>query len=73
LVRTLLPRELVVHGTDDQVIPLARSEELARVTGCELAVIEVAGHEPQYRHPERFNAVLDGFLDKQLPDGISRR
>jgi pimeloyl-ACP methyl ester carboxylesterase len=66
-IRTLHPPLLVVHGADDQVIPLARSEELARLTGAELAVIPGAGHEPQYRHPERFNAILDGFLDTHYP------
>lgn len=67
LVRTLRPPVLVVHGADDQVIPVARSEELARLTDGELAVIEGAGHEPQYRHPDRFNAILDDFLDKHYP------
>jgi pimeloyl-ACP methyl ester carboxylesterase len=67
LIRALRPPVLVVHGADDHVIPLARSEELTRLTGGELAVIEGAGHEPQYRHPERFNTVLDGFLHKHYP------
>jgi pimeloyl-ACP methyl ester carboxylesterase len=58
---------LVIHGTDDQVIPIARSEELARLTGGTLALIEGSGHQPQYRHADQVNAVLDAFLNEHLP------
>ena len=67
LAASLTTPVLVIHGTDDQVIPLARSEELARLTGGELAVIEGSGHEPQYRHPVEVNALLDGFFDDHFP------
>ena len=63
LVAALTSPVLVIHGTDDRVIPLARSEELARLTGGRLAVIEGSGHEPQYRHPDEFNAIIDSFLN----------
>ena len=67
LVTALTTPVLVIHGTDDQVIPLARSKELARLTGGELAVVQGAGHEPQYRHPDQVNALLDAFLDEHYP------
>jgi pimeloyl-ACP methyl ester carboxylesterase len=67
LAATLTTPVLVIHGTDDQVIPLARSEELARLTGGELAVVQGSGHEPQYRHPDEVNALLDGFFDDHYP------
>jgi pimeloyl-ACP methyl ester carboxylesterase len=57
----------VIHGSADQVIPLARSEELARLTGGELAVVQGSGHEPQYRHPDEVNALLDSFFDDHYP------
>jgi pimeloyl-ACP methyl ester carboxylesterase len=53
---------LVVHGSADQVIPLARAEELARLTKGQLLVLQDAGHEPQYRHFEKFNVAVDDFL-----------
>ena len=67
LVAALSHPVLVIHGTDDRVIPLARSEELARLTGGTLAVIEGSGHEPQYRHANEVNSLLDGFLDEHYP------
>ena len=47
LIASLLHPVLVTHGTDDQVIPFARSEEPARLAGGTLAVIEGFGDEPQ--------------------------
>lgn len=67
LVAALTTPVLVIHGSDDQVIPLARSEELARLTGGELAVVQGAGHEPQYRHPDETNALLAGFFGVHYP------
>jgi pimeloyl-ACP methyl ester carboxylesterase len=67
LVASLTTPVFVIHGIDDQVIPLARSEELARLTGGELAVVLGAGHEPQYRHPDETNALLDNFFGVHYP------
>lgn len=72
LIASLTQPVLVIHGTDDQVIPLARSEELARLTRGSLAVIEGAGHEPQYRHAHEVNRLLDRFLDEHYPPIIGR-
>ena len=67
LIESLKTPVLVVHGADDQVIPLARGEELARLARAELVVIEEAGHEPQYRHPDKLNAILDRFFSDHYP------
>jgi pimeloyl-ACP methyl ester carboxylesterase len=67
LIDSLKTPVLFVHGSEDEVIPLARSEELARLTGGELVVIEGSGHEPQYRQAERLNAALDQFLAEHYP------
>ncbi|MEY2430336.1 MAG: hypothetical protein QOC92_61 [Acidimicrobiaceae bacterium] len=67
LIASLSQPVLVIHGTDDHVIPIARSEELARLTGGTLAVVDGSGHEPQYRHAVEVNAVLDTFLNEHYP------
>ena len=71
LLAALSTPVLAIHGSDDRVIPLARSEELARVTGGRLSVIEGSGHEPQYRHPDEVNSLLDSFLDEHYPAAVS--
>ena len=67
LVAALTTPVLVIHGSEDQVIPLARSQELARLTGARLAVVDGSGHEPQYRHPDTVNSILDDFFDDHYP------
>lgn len=71
LAAALATPVLVIHGTDDQVIPIGRSEELARLTGGALALIEGSGHEPQYRHASQVNSLLDDFFDEHYPPSSS--
>lgn len=57
---------LIVHGSDDRVIPLANSLELqAANRGVELVVFQGAGHAPHMRDPVRFNLVLREFLGRR--------
>ena len=57
---------LLVHGSDDRVIPLANSLELhAANPAVDLFVMEGCGHAPQLRDPVRFNLVLRAFLERQ--------
>ena len=54
---------LVVVGEHDTVTPLEKAKQLADlVSGAKLEVIPGAAHLPNQEQPERFNAVLDGFL-----------
>ncbi len=54
---------LVVVGEHDAVTPLEKARQMADlVTGARLEVVPGAGHLPPMEQPERFNAVLDGFL-----------
>lgn len=55
---------LVVHGSIDAAIPLARAEALANgLPGAvPLVVVEGAGHASNLSHPEPVNAALRGFL-----------
>jgi pimeloyl-ACP methyl ester carboxylesterase/predicted glycosyltransferase len=49
---------VVVHGTDDRVIPFSHGERLAELTGGTLVTFEGSGHLPNGRQPVAVNRVL---------------
>ncbi len=53
---------LAVHGRLDPIAPLAASEKVAELTGCELLIFDQAGHAPHARYPAKFNLVMRDFL-----------
>ena len=54
---------LVVHGSEDRIVPLARAREVAAaVPDAEMVVVEGGGHRPDIRDPVAVNRVLDAFL-----------
>jgi pimeloyl-ACP methyl ester carboxylesterase len=55
---------LAVHGTEDRISPLARSELLCELTGGELVTIEGGGHVTQVRDPVRGNLLIGGFAER---------
>ena len=64
--RRLPPRSLlVVHGADDDVVPVDEGRALARAAApsAELRVVNSAGH--RLRHDPRAVALLLGWLDRQ--------
>ncbi|MFZ4515487.1 MAG: alpha/beta hydrolase family protein [Acidimicrobiia bacterium] len=66
--KRLAPRPLfVIHGSDDDVVPLSDARALvdAGGSGAELRVVHAAGH--RLRHDPRAVAALLGWLDRQLP------
>jgi pimeloyl-ACP methyl ester carboxylesterase len=78
VVHTLLEREdihdrlgeitcpaLVVHGSDDVAIPIAKAEALvAGLPGAApLVVVQGGGHASNLSHPELVNAAIRTFLD----------
>lgn len=65
VVDQLAPRPvMIVHGTIDDVVPLADARVLAdSAEGSELRIITGAGH--RLRHDPRAVAVLLGWLDRQ--------
>ena len=65
--RRFAPRPLLVmHGEDDESVPVADSRVLAEAHGsAETRIIAGAGH--RLRHDPRAVAVLFGWLDRQRP------
>jgi len=55
---------LVLHGSDDHVVPVAEARAIVRAIGpgAELRIVQTAGHE--LRHDPRAVAALIGWLDR---------
>lgn len=54
---------LVLHGTDDKVLPLEAGRELARsIPGARMATFENAGHAFFFTHHEAVNAAIAEFI-----------
>jgi putative redox protein len=72
-VEALRPRPLLVmHGSDDEVVPVFDARVLADEHGeADLRIIEGGGH--QLRHDPRAIAVLLGWLDRQRTLTASER
>jgi len=63
LVRKLQNDTLIVHGRDDQVIPMSNSVELAGlIDKSQLHVFGRCGHWVQIEESARFNALVGSFL-----------
>jgi dienelactone hydrolase len=58
---------LVIHGTDDEIIPVRRGEDLAALLGADLMLVEGGGHCPQARNPVVVNKALLEFTDRVTP------
>jgi putative redox protein len=68
LVAKIPPRSLLlVHGADDDVVPMLDARALAEAAdgGVELRILAAAGH--RLRHDPRAVALLLGWLERQLP------
>ena len=61
---------LFIHGTDDAIAPVARSEAAAAITGGDLLLVEGGGHCPQGRDPIRVNRSLVEFIDRVTPQEL---
>jgi len=74
LLRSIQCPALVLHGTEDRIIPLGRSERIAELTGGELVVLEGSGHIPTARDPVLVNRLLHDFAARTVgPPPSGRR
>ena len=65
---------LIVHGTNDVLVPVAASEALhAVMAGSQLVCFEGIGHGLVGRKPVRFNLLLHEFLGRARPGVNPRR
>jgi len=56
---------LIVHGREDNAVPLDRSEQLSKLwAGSTLVIFEKAGHSPHEEYPEKFNKLAVDFLSE---------
>jgi pimeloyl-ACP methyl ester carboxylesterase len=63
-LRDLRTPTLIVCGENDLPF-LAPSKKMhGAIPGSQLEIIAGAGHSPTFETPEKFNAVLTGFLNK---------
>ena len=54
---------LIIHGADDQIIPLREADTMSRqLPGSHMCVIPQAGHLPNMEQPERYNRALREFI-----------
>jgi pimeloyl-ACP methyl ester carboxylesterase/predicted glycosyltransferase len=58
---------LMIHGEDDRISPLRRSEVLAELTGGELVAVQGGGHIPNARDPVGVNLRLHEFAKMVAP------
>lgn len=64
-IRALPHDTLVIHGRDDQVIPLSTSLTLAQwIPKSQLHVFGQCGHWTQIEHTARFNQLISNFFDE---------
>lgn len=55
---------LIVHGADDQIIPLQEARSMqAAIRGSHLEIIQAAGHLVNLEQPEIFNKALESFIN----------
>lgn len=65
LLKELQVPALVLCGREDQVTPLALSEEMAKLLpDAELVIVETAGHMTTLEQPEAVKAALAGWLGR---------
>ncbi len=62
-LKTIEVPTLVIHGQDDQAIPVAEGKALAEaIRGAQLLLMDDTGHLPSVEQPQLFNAALRDFV-----------
>jgi non-heme chloroperoxidase len=63
---------LVVHGTDDRILPFeATAARLpALIADCKLVAVEGGPHNVGWTHPEEVNRALLEFIGAKVPTTV---
>jgi 3-oxoadipate enol-lactonase len=65
LLETIDIPTLVIHGQDDQLIPVSEAQAAGKaIPGAELVIVPGAGHMPNLEQPEAFNDAVRSFLEQ---------
>lgn len=66
-IRALPHQALIIHGSEDQVIPLSNARTLAGwIPNARLEILEHCGHWVQFERPREFTRVLCEFVDDEI-------
>jgi pimeloyl-ACP methyl ester carboxylesterase/predicted glycosyltransferase len=55
---------LVMHGTEDTLVPFGWAPKIAELAGGELVAFEGSGHGPHAREPVRVNLLIREFVER---------
>lgn len=59
---------LIIHGSDDQIIPLSEAEAMhTSIKDSQFEIIADAGHLPNLEQPKLFNQIVKQFIDSMKP------
>ena len=59
---------LIIHGTDDRLVPLQQSYDLRdAITGSKLVLMDGSGHSPDARDPIKTNHLIHEFIGHDTP------
>jgi pimeloyl-ACP methyl ester carboxylesterase len=62
---------LVIHGEQDQIVPIAEAEAMYRaIDEAEMVIVENAGHLPNLEQPDVFNDAVADFLEELLENDV---
>ncbi len=64
---------MVIHGSEDSLVPLARGAAAAEATGGRLVTLEGGGHGVYARDPVKSNLLLREFVAPRAPAAILSR
>ena len=74
VVRTLSIPTLIVHGSNDLIVPLSEGRALASlIPGSQLVVMEGKGHVPMMSSPDEVVSIIEKWIDERAEPGSGVR